>query len=142
MYTSKNVVPTAVVDNDNNNEQLFNNLYGCHIYKSPSADVVHVVNEDHSVYSIRLTESFNMYDFHTATDGSIQRDGVLADGAHLAAYGATSPLFHKHLDEDGSLTRKTIGLLVDWRRSYVINTMFNALLLAIMLNITGVLGEC
>ena len=99
----------------------------CHIYKNPSADVVHIVDPDHSLLTIKLTESFNMYDqFHATTN--VQRDGVLAEGAHIAALGATSPLFNKHLDEDGSLSRRTIGLLTSWRRYYVINTMINMLL--------------
>ena len=123
-------------------EDLFNSLYGCHLYeRSPSADTVHIVDQDHNVVTIKLTEDFNMYGQLCCT-GKIARNGVLANGSHLAQIGAAPQLFHHHIDQDGSITRKMIGVLTEWRRYYAVNALIDALLLASLVNITGVMGMC
>jgi hypothetical protein len=123
-------------------EQLFNSLYGCHMYKNdPSADVVHIIDHDHKLITVKLSEDFNMYSQLYSTDG-IARNGVLANGVHMAQMGAAPHLFHNYIDEDGSITRKMIGVLTEWRRYYILNLFIDAILLASLLNITDVMGTC
>jgi hypothetical protein len=123
-------------------EALFNALYGCHLYEqSPSADFVHIVDQDHKVITVNLTEDFNVYGQLYGPRG-IARDGVLANGPHIARIGAAPQVFHHHIDQDGRITRKMIGVLTEWRRYYIINAFIDALLITSLLNITGVMGTC
>jgi hypothetical protein len=147
MYTTTKL-PTTSEDgtydpfDPQTSEEAFNQLYGCHIYRSdPSASIIHIVDQDHKVTSVELKESFNMYNQLYSAE-AISRDGVLASGAHFAQVGAPSQLFHAHIDHDGSITRKMIGVLTEWRRYYLVNAFINALLFTSLLNITGVMGVC
>jgi hypothetical protein len=82
-----------------------------------------------------------MYSQLYATD-SIARSGVLAKGVHVAQMGAAPQLFHNYIDEDGSITRKMIGVLTEWRRYYLINAFIDALLFTSLLNLTGMMETC
>ena len=112
-------------------EESFNTLYGCHLWHSASADIVHIVDEKHDVVTVQLSEDFNMYNqLHEPV--SIARCGVLAKGLHFASLGAAPQIFHTHIDEDGNNTRMMIGLLTEWRRYYIINLFINAILITIL----------
>jgi hypothetical protein len=127
------------VENIETQEEMFNKLYGCHLWKSDSADIVHVVDQDHRVLTVQLTEDFNMYNqIHEPV--SISRCGVLSRGLHIAQMGAAPQLFHTHIDECGKSTRRMIGLLTEWRRYYLINMFVDAILFTTLLNMTGVIS--
>ena len=55
----------------------------------------------------------------------------------LSPIGSGSSTFHKYTDEVGQMSRQLIGLLVEWRRYYMINLFINCLLVLSMLNMSG-----
>jgi hypothetical protein len=55
----------------------------------------------------------------------------------LSPIGSGSSTFHKYTDEVGQVSRQLIGLLVEWRRYYMINLFINCLLVLSMLNMSG-----
>jgi hypothetical protein len=127
------------VETSETSEERFNKLYGCHLWKSDSADIVHIVDQDHRVITVELTEDFNMYNqIHEPV--SISRCGVLSRGLHIAQMGAAPQLFHTYIDECGINTRRMIGLLTEWRRYYLINMFVDAILFTTLLDMTGVIG--
>jgi len=137
---SKSVGPINVVSTCETPEETFNKLYGCHLWHSDSADIVHIVDQDHRVVTVQLTEDFNMYNqLHEPV--SIARCGVLANGLHIANLGAAPQIFHTHIDEDGTNTRMMIGLLTEWRRYYIVNIFIDAVLLSSLLDMTN-MGDC
>ncbi|KAJ1464668.1 hypothetical protein T484DRAFT_1757929 [Baffinella frigidus] len=123
-------------------EEMFSALYGCHLYRDdPSADVVHIVDHNHQVVTVKLTEDFNMYN-HFHSKSAVTRDGVFSRGVHIAHLGAGPQLFHTSIDTNGANTRNMIGTLVEWRRYYIINILIDALLLVILLDMTDLTGTC
>jgi hypothetical protein len=126
-------------ENIETNAEMFDKLYGCHIWKSDNADIVHVVDQDHRVLTVELTDDFSMYNQMYKMD-SISRCGEISRGLHIAQLGAAPQLFHTYIDEFGIRTRRMIGLLTEWRRYYLINMLIDAILFTTLLNMTGVVG--
>ena len=134
-YAKKKCGPIEVVATCETSEESFNKLYGCHLWQSASADIVHIVDEDHNVVTVQLTEDFNIYNqLHESV--SISRCGVLAKGLHFATIGAAPQIFHTHIDEGGTNTRMMIGLLTEWKRYYIINFFIDAILMTILFDMT------
>lgn len=112
----------------------------CHLWHSASADIVHIVDQDHRVVTVQLTEDFNIYNqLHEPV--TIARCGVLATGLHIATIGAAPQIFHAHIDEGGGISRRMIGSVTEWRRYYIIDFFIDAILFTILLDMT-ILKEC
>jgi hypothetical protein len=101
----------------------------------PNTDVVRIVDGDKRVTTIKLTEDFHkkgVYDFRN------KGMYVTRVRSHPSQPGEEWECVNSHKDhEDIAHMRRTTGMLMEWRRHYLINMLINSLLLVDIISITG-----
>jgi hypothetical protein len=119
-----------------------------HTRSETDTDVVRIVDGDKRITTIKLTEDF--HNIYRVGSSRSRTNDLSPDNNHTGMH-VTRVGTHPHQSaseyvnwnshggpEDRHKMRQKTGILMEWRRYYLINILINALLLADILSITGV----